>query len=220
MRFKIIGGYGWWLVPHTSIPTSSPPPLDPLSVKALFDAAFYGTATPPQSASLLGGNITGELRTFIERHNVDTVIVLPVGRYPSIVTASLTAALGKPSRLGGVTAWFHAQRRIATSSPSARGMSIRAPVTNVLKPTSGSELTGTEPLVASAAAELGVKKVEFRVTGNGRTATLPAVHFLYGWIAEWNSNSVPRGAYTVSAEAQGVTGLVTTSTGVPIEVGG
>ena len=218
MRFKVVGGYGWWLVPHTSAPDTSPPPLSPLSVKALFDASFYGTATPAQAALLSRGTITRDLRLFIERHKVDTVIVLPVGRYPSLVTAAISAAIGSPAHLGGVTVWFNAEHRVEAFSPKVLGVPIRPPVTSVLKPATGSRIAGAQLLAASASSELGVRGVEFRVTGDGRTVNVPAAQWLYGWIAKWNSVSVPNGTYTVYAVAHGMTGRVTTSAGVPIHV--
>ena len=218
MRYKVVGGYGWWLVPNTSAPFTSPPPLRPLSVQALFDASFYGTATAAQAALLSTGDITRDLRRFIEQHKVDAVVVLPVGRYPSLVTAAVTAAIGAPTHSGGVTVWFNAQHRVETVAPKGRAVPIPPPVASVLKPATGSQLTGTQLLAASASAEFGVRRVEFRVTGDGRTVNVPAVRLFYGWIAQWNTTSSPNGDYMVYAVAHGMTGLVTASAGVPVHV--
>ncbi len=92
------------------------------------------------------------------------------------------------------------------------------PTTRVLKPTTHAQLSGTTYLVASASSELGLNSIEFRITGDGRTIVEKAGPTLFGWLASWNTRSVPNGTYTVSSVADGNTGLVTTSKGVVVEV--
>ena len=46
MRFKLIGGYGWWPVPNAAGASPNAPSLEPLAVEEFFDSAFYGSATP------------------------------------------------------------------------------------------------------------------------------------------------------------------------------
>ncbi len=114
MRFKLIGGYGWWPVPNATYASPDPPPLKPLEVEAFFDSAFYGSSTLAQSALLLQSHV-GALRQFMKRHDVEAVIVLPLGKHPAAVVSQVTATLGAPLRLGGVTVWIHVQRRIAAA---------------------------------------------------------------------------------------------------------
>ena len=85
------------------------------------------------------------------------------------------------------------------------------PVTRVLKPAADAKLSGSEYLDAIASSKLGVRNVEFRITGDGRTIIEPAVSSLYGWLSGWNTRSVPDGTYTVYSVAEGNDGLVTTS---------
>ncbi len=92
------------------------------------------------------------------------------------------------------------------------------PVTRVLKPAADAQLSGSEYLVAVASSKLGVRNVEFRITGDRRTVIEPAVSSLYGWLGGWNTRSVPDGTYTVYSVAHGNDGLVTTSAGVKVKV--
>ncbi len=109
MRFKLIGGYGSRL--HLPDPSSLPP----FSVQALFDLAFYGDATAAQRAVLSRADEVANLRLFLRRYGVGTVIATPIGIQPSIVVRDLTAAIGSPVHTGGVTAWFDVQQRLRGS---------------------------------------------------------------------------------------------------------
>ena len=113
MRFKLIGGYGWWPVPNATYASPDPPPLKPLEVEAFFDSAFYGSSTFAQSVLLLQN--VDALRQFMRMHDVESVIVLPLGKHPAAVVSQVTAALGPPLRSGGVTVWIHVQRRLSVA---------------------------------------------------------------------------------------------------------
>jgi hypothetical protein len=88
----------------------------------------------------------------------------------------------------------------------------------VVKPAGGAQLSGLQYLDAIASAKFGISNVEFRLTGEGRTIIARAGLFLYGWLGRWDTRSVPNGIYTVYSVAYGITGLVTTSTGVVVDV--
>jgi hypothetical protein len=49
----------------------------------------------------------------MSEHQVDTVIVLPLGKHPASVVSQVTAAIGPPLRSGGVTVWTHVKQRLA-----------------------------------------------------------------------------------------------------------
>jgi hypothetical protein len=110
MRFKLIGGYAWWPVPNEAYASPDPPPLTPFGVEAFFDAAYNGSS---QSA-VLSQNHVSDLRQFMKKHDVDTVIVLPIGKHPTSVIFQVTAAIGTPLQSGGVIVWNHVQQRLAT----------------------------------------------------------------------------------------------------------
>ena len=114
MRFKIIGGPGH--VPHPpGFSTFGPSILSPLAIEVLFNAAYSDThlsATqyPPPTA----GNIA-DLRNFLLRYQVGTVVVYPIGHAPAGVVRYVSALLGKPQWRQGVDAWFGVQETLSHS---------------------------------------------------------------------------------------------------------
>jgi hypothetical protein len=94
------------------------------------------------------------------------------------------------------------------------------PSTNVLLPSNGATLTGSQYLDASASDTGGVAKVEFHLTGgtlnNALIAT--ATPTFYGWLAGWNTATVANGTYTLQSVAYDAPGASGTSTGVTITV--
>ena len=183
MHFRLIGGYGW-RPSEGEYGTPSPSVLLPRSVKDLFDFGFYGVATRSgQAEVLVTSNLVADLREFVREHDVDTVVVLPVGQHPATVAKFLTSALGKPSHVKGVLVWFDVKHRLQTVAPGARLSLVTAPpVTDVVKPTTNEQLEGRQYLVAKASASLGIKKVLFRITGDGHTLVETASSFPYGWL--------------------------------------
>ena len=134
MRFRLLGGYGYFPSPTGQGGTTSPASLEPSSVQTLFDTTFAGVATPARQKVLSGRNPAEDIRAFLRRYDVGTVIVIDtpsVLRLGSIVTHIgnpapaihvISSAIGPPVRTGGVTAWFHVkQRLVATASePSSK----------------------------------------------------------------------------------------------------
>jgi hypothetical protein len=116
MRFKVIGGYGWFPSPTGHSGTTNPAILPPPSVQALFDVAFTGRETPAQTALLSKADLTSDLRQFLRRFGVQAVIVMDQGGRQSLVINHLTSAIGPAVSSGGVTVWPHVQRRLASPS--------------------------------------------------------------------------------------------------------
>jgi hypothetical protein len=109
MRFQLLGGYGWH--PSDSGNTIGPAPLKPHSVQALFGYSFYGYPTDGRQLQILiHSNLVSDLREFLVRYRVGTVVVFPLGSHPSAVVSRLTAVLGTPSKVDGATAWFNVGR--------------------------------------------------------------------------------------------------------------
>jgi hypothetical protein len=119
MRFKLIGGYGWFPSPTGVNGTTSPTVLKPDSVQAIFDAAFHGNATA-ERALLSKSNVT-VLRVFLRRYDVQTIIGLPSRESPAAVVRYVTAAIGPAVETGGVTVWFHVRQRLAAVGHSQPG---------------------------------------------------------------------------------------------------
>jgi hypothetical protein len=108
MRFKIVGGYGWRPTKGYN-GTTLPSRLIPRSVQTFFEVAFFGVATTGQTKVLKSADLTTDLRTFVHRYHVQTIVVLPIGAHPEAVVDRLTAALGAPSRIHGAAAWLGLQ---------------------------------------------------------------------------------------------------------------
>jgi hypothetical protein len=78
------------------------------------------------------------------------------------------------------------------------------PTTSVMIPSSGASVSGSQVLLdAAASLNVGVKQVQFHLTGgslnNALIATATSTYF--GWAASWNSMTVPDGTYTLQSEA-------------------
>jgi len=114
MRFKIVGGYSWRPTKGTY---GSPHPsrLLPVSVPTLFTTSFFGYANPTETKILEHADLAADLRLFLRRYQVDTVVVLPLGHDPALVRAVLTAAIGPPTKeAGGALVWFNLQDQLKT----------------------------------------------------------------------------------------------------------
>jgi hypothetical protein len=122
MRFDLIGGYGWFPSPTGHGGSSNPAPLEPQSVQALFDSGYLG-ATPQERALLEKSDLTTDLRNYLRKYDVQTVLVVepPVstglyrGFHPDTATviSHVTAAIGPPVETDGVTVWFDVRQRLA-----------------------------------------------------------------------------------------------------------
>ena len=77
------------------------------------------------------------------------------------------------------------------------------PTTNVLLPSDGASLLGGQFLDAAATDNAVATNVEFRLTGGSFNNSLiaTATPTIYGWIAGWDTTTVPDGAYTLQSVA-------------------
>lgn len=226
MRFKLIGGYGWFPSAKGGHAVASPSVLKPESVQEIFDAAFHGNGSP-QTSPLSEKNI-GALREFLREHNVQTVIALSKGAYPGVVTTYVTAAIGQPVDVDGVTAWFRVKQRLErrdhqvdlTCVEIAGCQAALKLETTVVAPPNGATVSGTVGLDAKASGYFRVTKVEFYLTdGSGDARLISAARLTpYGWIGRWNTSNVANGRYTLRSRASNTDGLSETSAGVTVTV--
>jgi hypothetical protein len=96
---------------------------------------------------------------------------------------------------------------------------VATPSTAVLVPSGATTTSGTETLDAGATP--GVTQVQFELNGGGLTNHVVASASLtaYGWLASWDTTSVPNGTYTLQSVATYPGGgLSSTSPGVSITV--
>jgi hypothetical protein len=114
MRFRILGDYAITPAPDGSGNGSlAPPLLQPALMQTLLGSALVGgsavEALPPVSAAAT----ESQLRRFLLRYGVASVIVDPLGADPQLVVHYLTAALGEPpTAQGGVLVWYHVQQLV------------------------------------------------------------------------------------------------------------
>ena len=94
-----------------------------------------------------------------------------------------------------------------------------APTTAVTIPSNGATQSGTAALVG-AAASAGVSSVTFEISGGTLSHHVIATGraTLYGWLAQWNTTSVPNGTYTLQSVASYPGGVSGTSPGITITV--
>ncbi len=106
MRFRIIGGQA--AIPGAGgTTTSAPAQLAPASVEQLFLTSLLGPTPPAPTAPPLDATTEAQVRQFIVRYDVKTIVVDPVGLRPARVIAFLAKALhSRPTVEGGVEVWF------------------------------------------------------------------------------------------------------------------
>jgi major membrane immunogen (membrane-anchored lipoprotein) len=95
------------------------------------------------------------------------------------------------------------------------------PTTSVVIPSNGASVSGAQvTLDASASDKVGVTKVEFHLTGGSLNNALIATATLtyFGWLASWNSTTVPDGTYTLQSEASDAAGNQGVSPAISVTV--
>ncbi len=102
MRFRLIGGYAL-TAGATGTATSFAPPLVPADVTATLTGDWLGVSEGPPPAP-------ADVRAFLQRYHVGTVLVYDGGSEPAAVVALFGAALGPPDVSGEMTAWFDVQK--------------------------------------------------------------------------------------------------------------
>ncbi len=93
--------------------------------------------------------------------------------------------------------------------------------TEVLVPSSGATLNGSGAVLdAFAAGTSAVTGVQFEVTGGSLSGHVvgTAGATIYGWIALWDTNTVPNGSYTLQSVATETGGTTATSPGITVTV--
>ena len=107
-----------------------------------------------------------------------------------------------------------------TSPPIMITVGNTPPSTTVLIPSSGATLFGPAILDAAASDNVGVTKVEFHLTGGtlNDVSIATATPTLVGWLADWNSRTVPNGIYMLQSVAYDAEGFSTHSNGITVSV--
>ena len=92
--------------------------------------------------------------------------------------------------------------------------------TQVLIPSDGATVSGSTVLDAAASGTSDVTGVQFEVTGGSLSNQVvgTATPTLYGWIATWDTTTVPNGSYTLNSVATETGGTIATSQGITVTV--
>jgi hypothetical protein len=92
------------------------------------------------------------------------------------------------------------------------------PNSNIVVPSNAATISGAPLLDATASS--GVATVQFVLTGGtlNRAVIATATPTLYGWLASWDSTTVPNGPYTLQSVASYAGGVTGTSPGITINV--
>jgi hypothetical protein len=92
------------------------------------------------------------------------------------------------------------------------------PTTSVVLPSNNATLSGSQYLDAVASA--GVTRVQYELTGGSLSDAVIATGTptIYGWLASWNTTTVPNGSYTLQSVASYAGGVSAPSTPITISV--
>ena len=107
-----------------------------------------------------------------------------------------------------------------TSGAVAVTINNPAPTTSVIIPSNSETVSGTASLL-DATASSGVTKVIYEVSGHGLSDVEVAsgTATLYGWLATWDTTTIPNGVYTVQSLASYGGGVSGTSAGISATIG-
>ena len=98
---------------------------------------------------------------------------------------------------------------------------IPNPVTTVLNPSGGADLTGMQTLDANASDSASpIRQVQYVLTGGSlnNAVIATATDSYYGWYASWQSGNVANGTYTLQSVVTDAAGNVAYSPGVTINL--
>jgi len=105
----------------------------------------------------------------------------------------------------------------AVSAVPAEVASSAPPSTNVVLPSNGATVSGSQ-VVFDAIASSGVTQFQFELTGGTGSVVVTATPTFYGWLTEWDSSTVANGTYSLQSIATSSGGQTSTSPEISITV--
>ncbi len=126
---------------------------------------------------------------------------------------TLSTIYGSPSIANGVL-------YVGDNSGTLYAFDTTGPATSVLIPSDGAFLSGSQYLDASASDNVGVTNVQFVLTGGtlNDAVIATATSTPYGWVADWDTTTVPDGTYTLQSEAYDTNGNTGLSPGITVGI--
>jgi hypothetical protein len=99
-------------------------------------------------------------------------------------------------------------------------VSLTPPSATMLLPSGGSTQSGKVTLDSAAWDNVAVSSVSYVATGgpDNNTVISAGSPTLYGWLAQWNTTTVPDGTYTIESVATDTEGFSTTSAPITVTV--
>ena len=93
------------------------------------------------------------------------------------------------------------------------------PTTAVLIPSSGASVSGTSSLL-DASASANVTYLTFEISGGKLSDQVIAIATptIYGWLAQWNTTSVPDGTYSLQSVASYSRYFLSSGTSAPVTI--
>ena len=221
MRFKLLGGFGWFPAATPSHSATSPPSLSPISVQEILDGAYWNLSS--EKSLLSQTSATADLRAVLAKYDVDAVILQPQGAEPADVVRYVTATIGCPVYYPDVAVWLHVKQRLADrvhgrDVNTCAGRSAVVPL--VWSPGNGETVSGTTVMIASTTGFLNVASDVYYLSGGSLRGKLiaRATSTQAGWLTKWNTKTVPNGRYVLRSVAVNDAGASSTSSGVAITV--
>jgi hypothetical protein len=104
--------------------------------------------------------------------------------------------------------------------PALEHAATPPPTVTMLSPSNGAVLNGTQALAASTSFNLGMARVQFRVTGGRlqKPVMMTAIPIDGFWAMRWDTRNVPDGTYTLRSIASNSAGQSSRSKAVTVRV--
>jgi hypothetical protein len=178
-------------------------------------------STDPQSQSVVtGGSLTFAASADITTPTIQWQVSANGGaswiNLPGATNPTFTATLTAFENGWELRAIF--TNYLGSATTEAATITVTAPTTAVVLPSNGATLSGNQYL--DAVASPGVTGVQYEVTGGSLSNTViaTATPTIYGWIASWNTTTVPNGTYTLQSVASYAGGVSAASAPITITV--
>jgi uncharacterized protein YjbI with pentapeptide repeats len=187
----------------------------------------FSGVTP--SATLTGANLTGTLLvpsnlsvTATSAAGATAAWATPSG-IPGTTPGSCTPASGTTFPLYSTTVTcqvLDAANDVATGPFQVYVLPTTQYFSRVRIPSDGASLSATALLDAAAGDSPGVTKVQFELTGGTLNQAVVATGSLtlFGWLAQWDTTTVPNRTYTLQSVATDAANDVSVSTGISLTV--
>ena len=184
---------------------------------------------PTLSASLTGANFTNtslvpssQVVTATSQDGAMAKWSTPPA-IPGATPGSCTPASGSTFSLFSTTVTCHVVDHtddVATGTFQVNVAPTTQYFTRIVVPSNGANIAGAPYLDAAAGDSPGVTKVQFELTGGtlSQAVIATATPTLFGWLAKWNTTTVPNGTYHLQSVATDANNNTDTSSPIAITV--